>query len=92
MRERLTVSGAAAVTTTTSAPATSSWPMTAIEPLAPPATTCWRSISCERAIPDWPSTSPTSNGSGRSSRLNASEEPTPPPPPTIAIRGVIRRV
>ena len=85
MRERLMVSGAAAVITTTSASTTSSWPTTLIEPLAPAATTCCRSISCERAIPEWPSTRPTSNGSGRTSRLKATDEPTPPPPPTIAI-------
>ena len=92
MRERLTVSGAAAVTTTTAASATASGPMTRIVPDAPAATTCWRSISCEIAMPECPSTSPISYGSGRSNRLNASEEPTPPPPPTMAIRAVMPRV
>src|SRR5689334_19883359 len=33
----------------------------------------------------------TSNGSGRSSRLNASDEPTPPAPPAIATRLTLER-
>ena len=89
MREVLTVSGTLALITTTSASAASASPTIRIDPVAPAAITCWRSISCERAIPERPSTRAISYGSSRSSRLKASEAPTPPPPPTMAIRAVI---
>ncbi len=89
MRESLTVSGTAALMTSTSASAIAPSSTISTEPLAPWATTCWRSISCERAIPERPSTSATSYGASASSRLKASEAPTPPPPPTMAIRRFI---
>ena len=48
MRERLTVSGTLAQTTTTSASAVAGRSTIRTEPVAPAAITCWRSISCER--------------------------------------------
>ena len=92
MRERLTVSGAAAVTTTTSASAIAVGADDADRAGGARGDHLLEVHLVRAAIPECPSTSPTSYGSGRSSRLNASEEPTPPPPPTIAIRAVTPRV
>ena len=60
MREVLSVSGTAALMTATSASAIAASSTISTDPVAPWATTCWRSISCERAIPERPSTSATS--------------------------------